>query len=122
MCQLIDIKYGTNRLVILIYKYAVKIANPIYGHKHFLIGCLANWNERERYLLIKRYSKDSYLKIAISLWCSYFGLIQIQKRCKELDRELTDEEYISFEYYCNNDCKRTNFGYYHNNIVCLDYP
>ena len=60
--------------------------------------------------------------VSPSLFCSYFGLLQIQKRCKPLDRDLTDEELVSFKYYCNEDCSKTNFGYYNNNIVCVDYP
>ena len=39
-----------------------------------------------------------------------------------MDRDLTDEELISFEYYCNEDCSKTNFGYYKDKIVCVDYP
>ena len=93
----------------------------MYGHKQFLIGCLSNWSERERYKLLLKYSKEIHM-VAPSLYCSYFGLIQIQRRCKPMDRDLTDEELTSFQYYCNEDCAKTNFGYYKDNIVCVDYP
>lgn len=93
----------------------------MYGHKQFIIGCLSNWSERERYKRVCKYSKEK-LMVSPSLYCSYFGLLQIQRRCKPMDRDLTDEELTSFEYYCKEDCAKTNFGYYKDNIVCVDYP
>ena len=61
-----------------------------------------------------------YNLVAPSIFCSWFGLIQIQKRCTELDRNLTDEEKRHFMSVCQ-DIKKENFGHYKNRLVCLDY-
>jgi len=118
------IKYsnkGSSRVVVLIGNYAIKIANPFFFHLHFLHGCYANYSERYFYKQLQRIEKYETLQlITPSLFCSYFGLVQIQRRCNELDRHLSVEEMERFKEVCH-DLKKENFGYLEGNLVCFDY-
>lgn len=110
---------GVTRIVILIGDYAIKIPNFTYCHQHFLNGGYANWLERcytKRFKCIDEY----YSKISPTIFCSWFGLIAIQKRVKELNRHLTKEE---VKYFKNQtaDIKEQNFGYLNGKLVCIDY-
>lgn len=113
------IKKGITRCVFLIGPIVIKfpkfgLGSLSQGHINFLKGCVANWNER----LVYRYTKS--LLLAPTLWCSWFGLIQIQKRVKLLDRELTKAEKKTMQKFCS-DIKSSNFGIYKGRLVCIDY-
>ena len=112
---------GCTRIVLLIGNYAIKIPNFTVCHLHFLHGCYANWSERH-YCKIMRgvENNELYDLVAPSLFCSFFGLLQVQKRCVELNRQLTNDEILKFKNVCS-DIKMENFGIYKNNIVCMDY-
>lgn len=110
---------GITRLVFIFKHFVIKIPNFTCQHNHFLLGCYANWSER-RFCKIMKKTKF-YNLVAPSLFCSWFGLFQVQRRCIELDRHLTDEEIEKFRGVCQGDLKPENFGYYQNRIVCLDY-
>lgn len=115
------LKKGTNRIVILIGKYAVKIPNFINGHLLFLYGCLANYRERWYCKKFKDIEEPRfYAKVCPSVWCSWFGLCQIQRRVDMLKRDLTKSEILQFKDVCT-DIKRENFGYYYGRLVCIDY-
>lgn len=58
--------------------------------------------------------------VAPSLFCTWFGLIQIQKKVSVLSRELTRDEIKTFSDL-TTDTKGNNFGYIKNRLVCLDY-
>ncbi len=60
--------------------------------------------------------------VARSLWCSWFGLVQIQQRVNSCPRDLTLEERDYFDELCNGDIKKENFGMIGLNVVCVDYP
>lgn len=114
---------GCTRIVILIYKYAFKIPNFTYSMDHFLKGCCANWKERNYY---KQFNKCDYKGnmvgyVAPSYFCSFFGLIQIQERCKPLGRDLTESEKEFYKTLCGTDSKKENFGVINGKIVCIDY-
>lgn len=116
------VKNGINRKVFLVWKYAIKIPQFDYCHIHFVQGCLANLNERKYY---KDFYGSSYEGnmvdfVAPSLFCSWFGLFQIQLRCEPNKIALTESE-ISFFKPLTRDIKETNFGFYKNKLVCLDY-
>lgn len=112
---------GCTRIVFLLGNYAIKIPNFKVHHLHFLHGCYANWSERHYCKIMKGIENDKFYNLVVpSLFCSYFGLIQIQKRCIELNRHLTDEEIEIFKDVCN-DIKKENFGIYNDKLVCLDY-
>ncbi len=114
---------GVTRIVLIFKHYVVKIPNFKYSMLHFLQGCYANWSERDYY---KRHIKANYennmvMYVAPSYFCSWFGLIQIQARAKELKRNLTEQEKEFFYIICAGDNKKENFGYYKERLVCLDY-
>lgn len=112
---------GCTRIVILIGNYAIKIPNFKVSHLHFLYGCYSNYSERSQYKNIKKNKNNKFSNlIAPSIFCTWFGLIQIQKRCIELERHLTEEEKEIFKDICF-DIKKENFGYYKNNLVCFDF-
>ena len=116
----INIFFGTNRIVFTFRNYAIKIPNFLYSHKNFLCGCYANWCERDYCKMFK--NMPEYLdKVAPSILCLYFGLLQVQKKCKPLNRELTDEELEYFKHVRGGECKGLNFGIYNDKVVCLDY-
>ena len=114
------IKKGVTRIVFLLGPIVIKVprfglGSLSQGHINFLRGCLANWNER----LIYRYTKS--LLLAPTFWCSWFGLIQIQKRVKPLNRELLKNEEKTMRKFCS-DIKSSNFGIDEGRrLVCVDY-
>ena len=111
---------GITRIVICIGKYAFKIPNFRYSHKHFLQGCLANAKERD-YFKNHKYKGGMVDYVSPSLFCSTFGLIQIQYRCFPKKEDLTKKEKEFFKPLCGLDNKKENSGYYKNKLVCLDY-
>lgn len=99
---------------------AIKIPRFSFkNHTNFLYGCLSNWKERQFYRDFKDISGFGDLVVP-SLWCSWFGLIQIQRRSKQLGRELTIDEIELMKPICS-DIKECNFGIYKGRLVCLDY-
>lgn len=115
-------KKGCCRVVVLVGNYAIKIPT-FFNMKLFLYGCYCNWSERNFCKMFKGVDENVFYNlVAPSLFCSWFGLIQIQKRCVELDRHLTRKEKYKFKDTCGGDYKKENFGYYNNKIVCVDYP
>ena len=116
-------KKGITRNVFLIWKYVIKIPT-IQNHINFLNGCYSNYSERNFYkkFLHAKYEGNMVKYVAPSLFCSWFGLIQIQMRCKPKNEDLTEEEKKFYEPLCGADNKKENFGYFNNRLVCLDYP
>lgn len=115
---------GVTRLVILIGNYAIKIPNFTKEHRHFLYGCYANYSERNYCKVFKPINEEMskfYNLVAPSYFCSWFGLIQIQGRCKPINRHLTKKEINFFKDVHGGDYKKENFGYYNDKLVCLDY-
>ena len=115
-------KSGVTRLVFKIGNYVIKIPNFTYSHINFLNGCYANYSERSWYKTSRYNLPEENIKLAPSIFCLYFGLFQIQKYCKPLQRNLTDFELKYFESVRGGETKKENFGYYKNYIVCVDYP
>jgi len=112
---------GITRLVFKVGNHVIKIPNFKHSHLHFLNGCYANWSERNYCKMFKDIPEFLH-KVAPSLWCSWFGLVQIQAYCKPLDREITREELVYFKDVRKGERKSTNFGYYNGKVVCFDYP
>ena len=112
---------GTNRVILPLGKYVIKFPNITSGHLLFLHGCLANYRERWFCKKFKDIEEPRfYSMVCPSLFCSWFGLIQVQKRAQVLTRELTKSEILRFKDVCT-DMKRENFGYYNGRLVCIDY-
>lgn len=114
---------GVTRIVFVFKHFVIKIPNFTVCHQHFLNGCYANWSERRLYKTFKICSDCETKDLIVpSYYCSLFGLLQIQARALELERDLTDLELDLFKDICSNDFKKENFGIYKNTLVCLDYP
>lgn len=113
---------GTSRTVFLVGKYALKFAAIKYGWQLFLYGCYGNASERKYYKLHSKSDYEGNLSkhVAPSLFCSWFGLIQVQLRCEPMIGIMTVMDYSFFEPICS-DNKTENFGILNGKIVCLDY-
>lgn len=126
--------YGITRNVFLIGRYAIKIPR-ISNHLHFLQGCYSNWSERRfcKHTKSGDYeTRSCYNMVAPSLWCSWFGIVQIQRRCIPLDPNPMSHKSITrpflkkhFGRVCT-DIKHDNFGWLEIDgcesvLVCLDY-
>jgi hypothetical protein len=115
-------KNGVTRLVFVFKDYVVKTPKFTYSHSHFLNGCYANWSERMFCKVWRNCKKPNlYRLVAPTIWCSWFGLIQIQRKVVILDRNLTARETKRFSCICS-DIKIDNFGHYNGRLVCVDYP
>lgn len=121
--MMFSIKSGVNRVVFVLGRYAFKFPNFMHSHLHFIHGCYANCKERDYYRVHSKsvYEGNMAEHVAPSLFCSWFGLVQVQSRCDVLDRDLTDEEKEFFVPLCGLDNKRSNFGLIDGKLVCLDY-
>lgn len=111
---------GITRIVFIFKHFVIKIPNFRYSHLHWLQGCYANWSERN-YCKVFATMDDKELlnKVAPSYYCSIFGLLQVQARCENLDRELTKQELEYFKDF--GDLKSDNAGFYKGRVVLLDY-
>lgn len=108
---------GITRIVFLTKNYAIKI--PTFkNHLHFLQGCLSNYKERHYNKIFKNMPEFLDL-VAPSLFCSIFGLIQIQKRCKPFLSEIDENILERFKNF--DDIKPQNLGYFNDELVILDY-
>lgn len=113
-------KKGTTRNVFLCGGWVVKVP-CIRRHLHFLQGCYANWSERRYCKMMKGVDENVFYDlVAPSVWCSWFGLIQVQRRVSQPIRP--DEDLGKYMDVCSGDCKPDNFGYLNGRLVCCDYP
>lgn len=110
---------GVSRLVLLVGGIAIKVPNLTCNHSNFLKGCNASWNERQ-YTKSFKGLPEFLDKVTPTLFCSWFGLISIQKRVVELQRDLTEYEKHEFRHQ-TSDIKKENFGHLNGRLVCIDY-
>lgn len=120
IAEILHIKYGWTRIVFRFFNYVIKIPNFIHSETSFSNGCYCNYSEHINWTKNKNIWKFS--KVAESLYCSPFGLFQIQRYCEPLLRDLTNEELDYFSDVRGNETKKENFGIYNGKIVCVDYP
>jgi len=84
---------------------------------HFLHGCYSNYSER---FFCKQWKgMPEYNLIAPSLFCSWFGLVQVQVRVSQPINP--NEDVSAFDFVTSGDNKDLNFGYYKGRLVCCDY-
>lgn len=106
---------GVGRTVFLVGRVAIKVPSFRHGTRYFVMGMLSNMNERERWLLCKH---PSLMPVYL---CAPFGLLAVQKRCREpLGRLLTKDEVarLPFIGYDNNG---HNAGLEGDRVVLFDY-
>ena len=115
------IKKGSNRIVFLLSDFVIKIPNFLNGHLLFLHGCLANYKERHFCKMMKNVDDNSLYKlVAPTLYCSWFGLVSIQVRCKQI-KNTPDKHLLNEFNRISGDVKMCNMGLYKGNIVLYDY-
>lgn len=115
---------GVTRIVILIWKYAIKIPNFTYSYQHFLWGLLGNINEVSTFK-----NKVTRNRVCPILFHLPLGLMVIMRRVKIL----TDEEFLSHrdeleeilkvqeDWVITTELKSNSFGWYNGKIVVTDY-
>lgn len=114
------IKKGINRIVFVFKTFVIKIPRH-YSHYHFLQGCYANWAERN-FCKENKNNFEKLYRVTPSIYCSIFGLCQIQLRATQpLKYALNKRQKEKFRLICGGDYKKSNFGYYRGQIVCVDY-
>lgn len=114
---------GMTRIVFAFKHFVVKFPRLCYGHQHFLKGCCSNWNERTLCKDFKYFEGEPnlYFMVAPSLYCSVFGLFQIQVKCSPKLEDIIEAEKKLYFSICGSDNKKENFGWYRGRLVCLDY-
>lgn len=118
------VKFGCTRYVILTKKYAVKIPQFRYSWRLFLLGLLANMQEK----LLWTTKDDRLCPILFSITG---GWIIIMPRCKPINRqEFFDLDIKRFwteniennnEWYVPVENKEDSFGWHNEKIVAIDY-
>lgn len=120
----ITICEGASRLVIICYKWAIKVPNP-RSYISFLAGLRANWIEVRNY----KFAKEGVFpikKFCPILFNLPLGALIVMKKAKIL----TDQEFDLFD--CKNFCdldgyllpvehKPDSFGFLGEQIVAVDF-
>lgn len=106
---------GITRVVFPVGRWVIKFPRLGVGQINFLLGCLGNLRERQK-------TKWGIWGDLISpcIWCSWGGLIGIQKKVDVLTVPLSDRKYEKFKIL-TSERKPGNFGYLEGKIVCIDY-
>lgn len=122
---------GCTRKVFLIGKYAIKIPQISYQWRHFLLGLLANMQE-------KHFSDMKDDRMCPVLFAAWGGWILIMPRCEEIsEKEFSkididhfweqSTKIINDQTIFYGDCKVpvehkiSSFGIHKGKIVALDY-
>ena len=116
-------RQGITRLVFVFNSFVIKIPNFLVQHSHFLAGCKNNWQERCYWKSWRKATEcDLKDKVVPTLFCTWFGLIQIQSRASILNNDaFLNEQEILYFGDISTDTKPSNFGYYKGKLVCVDY-
>lgn len=119
-----NVKFGCTRYVLLTKKYAIKVPQFKYSWRHFLLGLLANMQERD-------FSKIKDNRLCPVLFSITGGWLIIMPRCKPINRKdflaldikkfWTKDTNKHDTWYIPVENKEDSFGWYKGNIVALDY-
>ncbi len=109
---------GCTRKVFLIGKYAIKIPQISYQWRHFLLGLLANMQE-------KHFSDMKDDRMCPVLFAAWGGWILIMPRCEELSNcqyhSINISEFWEGQFKVPVEQKQSSFGIYKGKIVAIDY-
>lgn len=111
---------GITRTVFLTKRYALKVPCCRYGWSKFLLGLLANMQERT-------WGRCGLDGICPVLWADPLGFLVIMPRCEPLsaEQEMSASEYRTFVerdgYIIPAENKPDSFGIYRGEIVAIDY-
>lgn len=109
----LKIDSGLTRTVLLTDSVAIKFPNIRFGWKFFLMGMVANLQEKHIY---KNY--NFHYNCLCPVIFSFFGLFLIMKRVDKYVE--SDEEIISLLEF-GFDRNIENYGYIKNKLVIFDY-
>lgn len=113
------ITYGTTRIVLLIGPLAIKFPIVIYGWRMFLLGLLANMQERQ-------FSRTGWPELCPVLWSLPGGWLIVMRRAREMTalefEQINLEQWIDRgEYIIPVEIKRNSFGWIDGKLVAVDY-
>lgn len=108
-------KAGVSRVVLLVGRFAIKVPNPRWGMKYFVMGMLGNMLERERWVLSK------HPALVPVLACAPLGLLAIQRRCSEIAPRLLTKDEITNLPFIGYDNNGHNAGLLDGRLVLFDY-
>lgn len=109
-----QIKKGLTRWVLLTKNYAIKFPRIYWGFRFFAIGLLGNLNEGYYYKNFKNYYKDKFCPVIFN---GGFFLIMPRLDICKFKEEIDFEKFAGIPFDPNVE----NFGYYHGQIVLVDY-
>lgn len=109
---------GCTRIVILVGCYAIKLPNALSGWRLFLLGLLANMQERE-------FSAARWPELCPVVASTPGGWLVIMRRA----RPMTDAEFQQFDpawldrgdYVIPAELKPNSFGWLNEQLVAIDY-
>jgi len=104
------LRAGQTRVVLLVGKWAIKVPHFYNGWRFFLMGMLANANEKRWNGFDKR--------LCPVLWCSPFGLMLCMKRAKPWPSDMPLPKMGSLPFL---DPQTSNFGLLDGRPVSIDY-
>ena len=111
------VKHGVTRIVFLIGKLAIKIPNGSYSWQHFVLGMLANAQER-------KFSHANH-NFCPTLYCSALGLLLVMKRARPVgilclfDEDSLESLFGNYSGMVEN--KLDSFGEIDGKLVAIDY-
>lgn len=115
---------GVTRLVLEFNTVVIKIPNFTCQWSHFLRGLIGNISEglTWRYNSGKYENGTSYLLCPV-LWTSWGGWLLVMKKARPITIEHweTITDISEFKKHFGGDDTKSNYGYYNNRLVKIDY-
>ena len=115
---LLSIAWGSTRIVILVWKWAIKVPSFVEW-RLFLLGLLANMQE-------SKFSKTGWAELCPVVFSLYGGFLIVMLRADPLSRDQFNE--IDFDKWVDRgdyripvENKLDSFGFLENKLVAVDY-
>jgi hypothetical protein len=115
---------GVTRIVIELRSVVVKIPNFTCQWSHFLRGIIGNISENQTWKWNSgKFEKGTSHLLCPVVWCSLGGWILIMKKAKPITIEQWEAitDISEFKKHFGGDDTMSNYGYYKNRLVKLDY-
>lgn len=117
---MIKFGYGCTRFVILVGSWAIKVPQFHYQWRHFLLGLLANMQERHWW---STFPKPELCPV---VWSMPGGWLLIMKRAEPMTREQFDDIDLhkwvdKGDWVVPAEPKMDSFGWYDGRLVAIDY-
>lgn len=102
----------------------VKIPNFTCQWSHFLRGIIGNISENQTWKWNSgKFEKGTSHLLCPVVWCSLGGWVLVMKKAKPITREQWEmiTDISKFKKHFSGDDTMSNYGYYENRLVKLDY-